>query len=91
MSSPVRWLDASESAPKGATELLSAAAPAPEFTDGVRAHLAVGIAKTAALPAASPWAALLTKGAIVASVGAATGLVVHVMSGPPPAPVAAPV
>ena len=90
MSSPVRWLDASQGAPKGAAELLAAAAPPPEFTDGVRERLAVGIAKTAALPVASPWAALLTKGAIVAGVGAVTGLAVHALSSPPPAPITAP-
>ena len=47
MKTPVRWLEAEGNAPLGARDLLSAAAPAPAFTDALRYRMAVGVAKTA--------------------------------------------
>jgi hypothetical protein len=90
---PVRWLEAQSDAPLGARELLSAAARAPEFTDQIRYRLALGVAKTATLPAASVWSSLLAKGALVAAAGSAGGLLVHGLTPAqlePPAPVVAP-
>jgi hypothetical protein len=86
----VRWLEESGDAPEGAAELLSAAAPPPAFSAAVRDRLAVGVAKTAALPLASPWKSLLAKGAFVASIGGASGLLLHTISNNPEAIVAAP-
>lgn len=78
MKPPVRWLEAVEGdSPLGARDLLSAASAAPAFTDEVRYRMAVGVAKTATLPVASPWPALLAKGAVVAALGGASGLLVH--------------
>lgn len=95
MKPPVRWLDAAEgNAPVGARDLLSAASPAPAFTDAVRYRMAVGVAKTATLPVASPWPALLAKGAVVAALGGVSGFLVHnLASQPAPAqlPAATPV
>ena len=98
MNTPVRWLQASGDAPRGAAELLSAAAPPPAFSDALRYRLALGVAKTAALPVASVWTSLLVKGALVAAIGGASGFAVHAVAGkheasvaPPPAPVAVPV
>jgi hypothetical protein len=97
VKTPVRWLDAGGGAPNGAADLLSAAAPPPPFSDAVRYRLAVGVAKTASLPAASAWTALLAKGAFVAVIGGASGLAVHAVASrhdaptaPAPAPIAAP-
>ena len=61
MNTPVRWLEASEAAPRGAAELLSAAAPPPAFSDALRYRLAIGVAKTAALPVTSVWTSLFTR------------------------------
>jgi hypothetical protein len=95
VKTPVRWLDAAEGdAPVGARDLLSAASSAPAFTDAVRYRMAVGVAKTATLPVASPWPALLAKGAVVAALGGVSGFLVHnLASQPAPAqlPVATPV
>ena len=77
MKPPVRWLEAGSDAPVGAHDLLSAAANVPAFTDEIRYRMAVGVAKTAALPTASVWSSLLAKGALVAAAGAAGGLLVH--------------
>ena len=77
MNTPARWLDAGGNAPSGAADLLSAAAPPPAFSDAVRYRLAVGVAKTAALPVTSVWTSLLVKGAFVASIGGASGFLVH--------------
>ncbi len=98
MKPPARWLDAQGEAPVGARDLLAAAAPTPAFTDELRYRLSLGVAKTATLPAASGWSALLVKGAIVVGLGAASGLLVHTLAGsrstpltlPVEAPVAAP-
>jgi TolA-binding protein len=92
VNTPVRWLEASGDAPSGAADLLSAAAPPPVFSDAVRYRLAVGVAKTAVLPATSLWSSLLVKGALVATIGGASGFVVHAASRPaaPVAPVSAP-
>ena len=97
MKTPVRWLEAEGNAPLGARDLLSAAAPAPAFTDELRYRMAVGVAKTATLPVASTWPTLLLKGALVASLGGASGLLVHGLAShqslaqlPVEAPVAAP-
>lgn len=90
MNTPVRWLEAGADAPNGAAELLSAAAAPPAFTEALRSRLAMGVAHTAALPVASPWTSLLVKGAFLAGVGGAGGLVVHALAGAPSAPVAAP-
>lgn len=90
MNTPVRWLQASADAPKGAAELLAAAAPPPAFSDALRYRLAVGVAKTAALPTASVWTSLLVKGALVASIGGASGFAVHAVASKPAAPVVLP-
>jgi hypothetical protein len=85
----VRWLDASDEAPKGAADLLSAGSPPPPFTDAVRYRLGVGVAKTASMPVASGWTALVAKGALVAVLGGASGYAVHAFESrhaPPPAP-----
>jgi hypothetical protein len=74
---PVRWLEANADVPLGARDLLTAAAPAPAFTDELRYRLALGVAKTATMPAASVWSSLLVKGVLVAGAGAAGGLFVH--------------
>jgi hypothetical protein len=87
VNTPVRWLQAGGDAPKGAADLLSAAAPPPVFSDAVRYRLAIGVAKTAALPAASAWTALLFKGALVAGIGGASGLAVHAVAARHDAPV----
>lgn len=92
MTPPVRWLEADGDAPRGASRLLSAARPPPAFSDAVRQRLAVGVAKTAALPVTSVWASLLVKSAVVTAIGGACGLMVHSVAGgrvapvPPPAP-----
>jgi hypothetical protein len=80
VNTPVRWLEVDGEAPNGATDLLSAAAPPPPFSDAVRYRLAVGVAKTASLPAASVWTSLLAKGAFVAVIGGASGYVVHAVA-----------
>lgn len=90
MNTPVRWLEAGGNAPRGAAELLSSAAPAPAFSDALRYRLAVGIAKTAALPASSVWTSLLVKGAFVATLGGASGLLVHAAASKPDAQVTRP-
>ena len=98
MNDPVRWLDASGDAPSGAADLLSAAAPPPAFTEAVRYRLALGVAKTATLPVASAWTSLLVKGALVATIGGASGYAVHAIASkhdahvvmPPPAAAVAP-
>jgi hypothetical protein len=90
VNTPVRWLQAGGDAPKGAAELLSAAAPPPAFSDALRYRLAVGVAKTAALPATSVWTSLLVKGAFVASVGGASGFLVHAVAAKHDAPAAVP-
>jgi hypothetical protein len=86
---PVRWLEANGDAPAGAAELLSAAAPVPVFTDALRYRLGVGVAKTAMLPATSTWSALVAKGALVISLGGASGYAVHALSSPHEAPTVA--
>ena len=91
MKSPVRWLEAGSDAPLGASDLLSAAAEAPVFTDAIRYRMAVGVAKTATLPTASVWSSLLAKGALVAAAGAAGGLLVHSLTPAQPAQLPAPV
>lgn len=91
MKTPVRWLEAGSDAPEGAAELLSAAAAPPPFTHAVRQSLALGVAQTAALPTTSVWTSLLAKGALVASMGGASGYLVHAAVStpePPPARVA---
>jgi hypothetical protein len=81
VKSPARWLDAGAGAPPGARELLGVAAPAPAFTDELRYRLGAGVAKTATLPVAASWPALLLKGVAVAAIGGASGLAVHSWSG----------
>jgi hypothetical protein len=88
VNTPVRWLEASEAAPRGAAELLSAAAPPPAFSDALRYRLALGVAKTAVLPVTSVWTSLLIKGALVAAVGGASGLAVHAVASKHDVPVA---
>jgi hypothetical protein len=90
VNTPVRWLEAGGNAPNGAADLLSAAAPPPAFSDAVRYRLAVGVAKTAALPVTSVWTSLLVKGAFVASIGGASGFVVHAISSKHDAPASLP-
>ncbi len=98
MKTPVRWLEAGGNPPHGAVDLLSAAAPPPAFSDALRYRLAVGVAKTAALPATSIWTSLAAKGAFVAVIGGASGFLVHAIASnrdlpatlPPPTPVTAP-
>jgi hypothetical protein len=87
VNTPVRWLEASESAPRGAAELLSTAASPPAFSDALRYRLAIGVAKTATLPVTSVWSSLLVKGALVAAVGGASGFAVHAAAGRHDAPV----
>jgi hypothetical protein len=87
VNTPVRWLEASESAPRGAAELLSAAASPPAFSDALRYRLAIGVAKTATLPVTSVWSSLLVKGALVAAVGGASGFAVHAVADRHDAPV----
>lgn len=89
MKSPARWLDAGAGAPPGARELLGVAAPAPAFTDELRYRLGAGVAKTATLPVAAAWPALLLKGVAVAAIGGASGLAVHSWSGQHRAPASA--
>jgi hypothetical protein len=92
MKAPVRWLDAGEDAPRGAAELLAAASPPPAFSEAVRGRLAIGVAKTAALPASSIWASVWVKAVLVATVGGATGVAAHSLGGKgagPPVPVVA--
>ena len=98
MKTPVRWLEADGNAPHGAVDLLSAAPPPPAFTDALRYRLAVGVAKTAALPVTSVWTGLVAKGAFVAVIGGASGFLVHAIASnhdvpatlPTPTPVSAP-
>lgn len=80
MKPPVRWLEGGGDAPKGAADLLSAAPVPPPFSDALRYRLALGIAKTATLPAASGWSALIAKGAIVATLGGGSGYLVHAVA-----------
>ncbi|HVY29954.1 MAG TPA: hypothetical protein VHB79_25530 [Polyangiaceae bacterium] len=98
MKTPVRWLEANADAPKGAADLLSAAPSPPPFTDALRYRLAVGVAKTASLPATSAWTSLFAKGAFVAIIGGGSGYLVHALAAkqdapapPAPAVAAAPV
>jgi len=93
VNTPVRWLEAGGDAPRGAADLLSAAAPPPAFSDALRYRLALGVAKTAALPATTVWTSLLVKGALVATLGGASGFVVHTVASKhdAPATVSAPV
>ena len=79
MKTPVRWLEAGGDAPKGAADLLAAAPAPPPFSDALRYRLALGVAKTATLPASS-WTALIAKGAIVATLGGGSGYVVHTVA-----------
>jgi hypothetical protein len=79
VNTPVRWLEASESAPRGAAELLSTAASPPAFSDALRYRLAIGVAKTATLPVTSVWSS--------AAVGGASGFAVHAAAGRHDAPV----
>ncbi len=89
MSSPQRWLLSSD-APSGAQQLLASAPEPPAFSEEVRYRLAIGIAKTASLPiAAAAWSALIAKGALVAAAATGGGLVVHVASRAPQAPMGA--
>lgn len=98
MNTPVRWLEAGGDAPRGAADLLSSASPPPAFTEAVRYRLALGVAKTATLPVTSAWTSLLLKGALVATIGGASGYGVHAIASnhdahvvlPPPAPAVAP-
>ncbi len=46
----------------------------------MRYRLALGVAKTAALPTASAWTSLLAKGAFVAGIGGASGFLVHAIA-----------
>jgi len=95
VKTPARWLDAGGDTPNGAADLMSATAPPPPFSDAVRHRVAVGVAKTASLPAASVWSSLFAKGAFVAVIGGASGYVVHAVASrhdtPVPMPVVAPV
>ena len=86
MKSPARWLDAGADAPPGARELLGVASPMPAFTDELRFRLAAGVAKTAVLPVAATWPALLLKTVAVAAIGGASGLAVHGWADQPSAP-----
>lgn len=76
MTRPVRLLESGD-LPKGAKELLAAAAPPPVFTDAVRYRLGIGIAKTATMPLTSAWVSLAAKGAAIVALGGASGYVVH--------------
>lgn len=98
MKPPERWLEAGDAAPKGAAELLSAAAPPPAYTDAVRARLGAGVMQTAGTPAPSVWSSLFAKGAFVAIIGGGSGYLVHALAekddaprAPTPVVVAAPV
>ncbi len=91
MKPPVRWLESSEDAPSGATDLLSAAPPPPPFSDDVRYRLGVGVAKTATAPVASAWSALVAKSAFVAVIGGGSGFLVHALASKQDAPAPAPV
>lgn len=94
MKPTARWLEAGADAPRGAADLLSAAAPPPPFTEAVRYRLALGVAKTAGLPAASVWSSLAAKAAFVAVIGGGSGFLVHAVASRQAAPaavVAAPV
>lgn len=91
MKPPVRWLEADADAPLGARDLLTAAVPAPMFTDEIRYRLALGVAKTATLPATSLWSSLLVKGVLVAGIGGAGGLLVHELTPTQPAQLPVPV
>jgi hypothetical protein len=91
VKTPVRWLEQGSDAPGGARELLAAAAPTPEFSDAIRYRLAVGVAKTATLPAAASWGSVLAKGALVVALGGASGFAVHTWAGAHPTPVPLPV
>jgi hypothetical protein len=84
----MRWLEASEDAPRGAIELLTAASPPPAFSEAVRYRLALGVAKTAALPVTSLWSSLWVKGVLVATIGGASGLAAHSVTVRREAPVA---
>jgi hypothetical protein len=88
VNTPVRWLQASGDAPRGAAELLSAATPPPAFSEALRYRLALGVAKTATLPVTSVWTSLLVKGAFVAAIGGASGFAVHAVTGTHAAPLA---
>ena len=89
MNTPVRWLQAGGDAPRGAADLLSAATPPPAFSDALRYRLAVGVAKTAALPVTSVWTSLFVKGALVATIGGASGFAVHAVASKHDAPLPA--
>jgi hypothetical protein len=86
---PVRWL-ASQNAPPGAAELLSAASAPPPFTDAVRYRLAIGVAKTASVPTVSAWSSFVAKGAFIAVIGGGSGYLVHSLASTGPAPLPAP-
>lgn len=94
MTRPVRLLESGD-LPKGAKELLAAAAPPPAFTDAVRLRLGIGVAKTASLPLTSAWMSIAAKGAAIVALGGASGYVVHALESrhdkvaPPPAAVVA--
>ena len=90
MNTPLRWLEVGGNAPHGAAELLSAATPPPAFSDALRYRLAVGVAKTVALPATSVWTTLAAKGAFVAVIGGASGFFVHAVTSKHDAPAALP-
>lgn len=91
MKPPVRWLEAGAAAPKGAADLLSAAASPPAFSDALRYRLAVGVAKTATTPVATTWmSSVLAKGIFVAAIGGGSGLLVHTIASRNVAPVAVP-
>jgi len=88
---PVRWLDAGAEAPRGAAELLSAAAPPPAFSDALRYRLALGVAKTAATPVATTWmSSVVAKGIFISVVAGGSGLLVHTIDTRHSAPVPAP-
>lgn len=89
MKRTARWLEAGTDAPRGAADLLAAAAPPPPFSEAVRYRLALGIAKTAALPVASAWSALAAKVAFVAVIGGGSGFLVHTLASKQQAPAAA--
>jgi hypothetical protein len=78
---PVRWLEGGADAPRGARDLLAEAPGTPPYTDELRYRLAAGVAKTATLPVATGWPALLLKGVAVAAIGGASGLAAHHWAG----------
>lgn len=90
MNTPLRWLEAGGDAPSGAATLLSAAAPPPAFSDALRYRLSLGVAKTAMLPVTSVWSSLFVKGMFVASIGGASGFLVHTVARKHDAPVVLP-